>query len=147
MPLFRRHLQHLKARFVVRRAPAADLARPLNPHAMTAADLICDLQQLPPDLPALVQGYETGWDELLATRQAEVVVFRNARDWDGGYREATEFRTTGQAALPLPSRRSLAVASQRWANPACRRRQRVPPAACAERDHPHRQITAMDAGR
>ena len=78
---------------------------------MTAADLIRHLQQLPPDLPVLLQGYESGWDELLSTRLAEVVVFRKARDWDGGYREASEFKTTGQVALLLQSRRSLGSAT------------------------------------
>jgi hypothetical protein len=73
---------------------------------MTVADLIRHLQQLPADLPVLVQGYESGWDDILSMRQTEVVAFRSAREWDGVYREASEFQTAGQTALLLQSRRA-----------------------------------------
>lgn len=55
---------------------------------MKVATLIEQLQQLPPDLDVLVEGYESGFDPIhsLVIRAVE----RNtaAKDWDGEFEES-----------------------------------------------------------
>ena len=50
---------------------------------MTAEELIAQLQKLPPETPVLVEGYETGFDEIVELTPDEVVGYRHAQEWDG----------------------------------------------------------------
>ncbi|HEV3157771.1 MAG TPA: hypothetical protein VGZ00_10535 [Candidatus Baltobacteraceae bacterium] len=66
---------------------------------MNVSELIEHLRTFPPDLPVLVEGYETGWDRIHKLRETAIVRFDKAREWDGEYREASETKQTGTAAL------------------------------------------------
>lgn len=68
--------------------------------AMTVSELIEHLHRFPPDIPVLVHGYETGWNRIHALREAPVVLFKKAQEWDGEYKEASEFRHPGE---PFPA--------------------------------------------
>ncbi len=46
---------------------------------MTAEELIAQLQALPPETRVLVEGYETGFDEIVDLKAQKVVQYRNAR--------------------------------------------------------------------
>lgn len=52
---------------------------------MLVSELITALEALPPDMPVLVQGYETGWDEIHAIETRPVERYRKAQPWDGEY--------------------------------------------------------------
>ncbi|PSF08137.1 hypothetical protein C7H09_09210 [Marinobacter fuscus] len=52
---------------------------------MTAEELITQLQKLPPETPVLVEGYETGFDEIVELTPEQVVRYRHAQVWDGEY--------------------------------------------------------------
>ncbi|MCK2127264.1 hypothetical protein [Thauera chlorobenzoica] len=54
---------------------------------MTVADLIEQLRKLPPELPVLVEGYETGWDAIYDIRTSYLIRNAQANDWDGEYEE------------------------------------------------------------
>lgn len=68
---------------------------------MTIAELIEHLNHYPADMPVLVQGYETGWDSIHALREAVVVPFKKAHEWDGEFREAGEFKCPGKPVQAL----------------------------------------------
>ena len=72
---------------------------------MNVEELIEQLQQLPGNLPVLIEGYETGWDGIHELRTAGVVPYRKAEAWDGEYHLATEFKQAGQPAVLLVGRR------------------------------------------
>ena len=72
---------------------------------MNVAQLIEQLRQWPGDLPVLVEGYETGWDDIHELRTDGVVRYRRAQEWDGEYREASGFKQTGKPALLIVGRR------------------------------------------
>ena len=59
----------------------------------TAADLIDRLRALPPELPVLVEGYETGWDAIHDIRTAAVRHNVDTNDWDGEYEEQGKAET------------------------------------------------------
>lgn len=52
---------------------------------MTAEELIAQLQELPPETPVLVEGYETGFDDIVELTPEQVVRYRHAQEWDGEY--------------------------------------------------------------
>lgn len=58
---------------------------------MTAEELITQLQKLPPETPVLVEGYETGFDEIVELTLEEVVRYRHAQEWDGEYQASDRF--------------------------------------------------------
>ena len=58
---------------------------------MTVTELIEHLRTLPGDLHVLVEGYETGWDDIHEMRTTGVVRSRRAREWDGEYQKSGEF--------------------------------------------------------
>ncbi|WP_072676953.1 hypothetical protein [Marinobacter nauticus] len=58
---------------------------------MTAEELIAQLQKLPPETPVLVEGYETGFDEIVELTPDEVVRYRHAQEWDGEYQAPDRF--------------------------------------------------------
>lgn len=53
----------------------------------TVADLMDRLRALPPELPVLVEGYETGWDAIHDIRTSAVRRNVDTNDWDGEYEE------------------------------------------------------------
>ncbi|WP_339807074.1 hypothetical protein [uncultured Marinobacter sp.] len=78
---------------------------------MTADELIARLSALPPDTPVLVEGYENGFDEIIALKGQDVVRYRLAQPWDGQYQPPERFEkpTAGivQAAVILGRRGPL----------------------------------------
>lgn len=58
---------------------------------MTAEELIARLEGLPPDTPVLVEGYETGFDDVVEFTSEQVVRYRHAQDWDGEYQTLDRF--------------------------------------------------------
>lgn len=52
---------------------------------MTAEELIAHLQALPPETPVLVEGYETGFDEIVDLRMVEVSRLARPEDWEGEF--------------------------------------------------------------
>ena len=72
---------------------------------MNVEELIEQLQQLPGNLPVLIEGYETGWDGIHELRSAGVVPYRKAQAWDGEYHLATDFKQAGQPAVLIVGRR------------------------------------------
>lgn len=58
---------------------------------MTAEELIAQLKALPPETPVLVEGYETGFDEIVDLTFEQVVRYRNAQEWDGEYQALDRF--------------------------------------------------------
>ncbi len=58
---------------------------------MTAEELITQLQKLPPETPVLVEGYETGFDDIVELIPEQVVRYRHAPEWDGEYQALDRF--------------------------------------------------------
>ena len=58
---------------------------------MTAEELITQLQKLPPETPVLVEGYETGFDDIVELIPEQVVRYRHAPEWDGEYQAPDRF--------------------------------------------------------
>ena len=58
---------------------------------MTAEELIAQLQELPPETPVLVEGYETGFDDIVELTPEQVVRYRHAQEWDGEYQVPDRF--------------------------------------------------------
>lgn len=58
---------------------------------MTAEELITQLQKLPPETPVLVEGYETGFDDIVELTPEQVVRYRHAQEWDGEYQAPGRF--------------------------------------------------------
>ncbi|MCE0760059.1 hypothetical protein LWH94_12690 [Marinobacter sp. G11] len=58
---------------------------------MTAEELIEQLKELPPETPVLVEGYETGFDDIVELTMEQVVQYRHAQEWDGEYQKSNRF--------------------------------------------------------
>jgi hypothetical protein len=58
---------------------------------MTAEELIKRLQALPPETRVLVEGYETGYDDIVDLKAEDVFRYRKAQEWDGEYQKQDEF--------------------------------------------------------
>jgi hypothetical protein len=58
---------------------------------VTAKELIAHLQALPPETPVLVEGYETGFDDIVELTPEQVVRYRHAQEWDGEYQAPDRF--------------------------------------------------------
>jgi len=61
---------------------------------MTAEELIVQLRKLPPETPVLVEGYETGFDDVVELSPEQVVRYRHAQEWDGEYQTLDRFSNT-----------------------------------------------------
>ncbi|MGC8119995.1 hypothetical protein [Marinobacter sp. VGCF2001] len=61
---------------------------------MTAEELIAQLQKLPSETPVLVEGYETGFDDIVELTPEQVVRYRHAQEWDGEYQTLDRFSNT-----------------------------------------------------
>lgn len=59
---------------------------------MTVEELIARLQDLPPETPVLVEGYENGFDEIIDLQAREIVRYRHAQTWDGQYQAPKRFK-------------------------------------------------------
>lgn len=55
---------------------------------MNISDLIECLQQFPPDLDVLVEGYETGFDPIHSLKVCAVERNVKAEDWDGEFEDS-----------------------------------------------------------
>jgi len=66
---------------------------------MTAEELITQLQKSPPETPVLVEGYETGFDEIVELTPEEVVRYRHAQEWDGEYQALDRFSNPESGVL------------------------------------------------
>src|SRR5690554_6806706 len=58
---------------------------------MTAEELIAQLKTLPPETQVLVEGYETGFDDIVGLTSEQVVRYRHAQEWDGEYQPLDRF--------------------------------------------------------
>lgn len=67
---------------------------------MTAAELIKRLRTLPPESTVLVEGYETGYDDIVDLKALDVVRYRNAQEWNGEY--FTGDKLTGDKGKTMP---------------------------------------------
>lgn len=66
---------------------------------MNAKELIAKLQALPPETPILVEGYETGFDDIVELGQEKVVRYRRAQEWDGEYQTPEQFSNSETGVL------------------------------------------------
>ncbi|MBL3557605.1 MULTISPECIES: hypothetical protein [Marinobacter] len=66
---------------------------------MTAEELIAQLQKLPPETPVLVEGYETGFDDIVELTPEQVVRYRHAQEWDGEYQTLDRFSSAENKRL------------------------------------------------
>lgn len=66
---------------------------------MTAKELIAKLQALPPETPILVEGYETGFDDIVELGLEKVVRYRRAQEWDGEYQTPEHFSNSETGVL------------------------------------------------
>lgn len=68
---------------------------------MTASELIALLSAHPADMQVLVEGYETGFDDIRHVKQKNVERYRHAQEWDG---EFTESKKGGRPCLLILGR-------------------------------------------
>ena len=68
---------------------------------MTAAELIERLKTLPPESTVLVEGYETGNNDIVELTPEQVVWYRNAQEWDGEYQTLDCFSSTEAERQPV----------------------------------------------
>lgn len=68
---------------------------------MTVEELIKHLEILPSETQVLVEGYETGYDDIVALKSIEVIRYRNAQEWDGEYQAQSEFPAKGGETFPV----------------------------------------------
>ena len=66
---------------------------------MTAEELIEHLKLLPPETPVLVEGYETGFDDIVEFTSEQVVRYRHAQEWDGEYQPLDRFSSQETGAM------------------------------------------------
>ena len=66
---------------------------------MTAEELIEHLKLLPPETPVLVEGYETGFDDIVELISEQVVRYRHAQEWDGEYQPLDRFSSQETGAM------------------------------------------------
>ena len=55
---------------------------------MKIKDLVKELNNLNPDSQILVQGYESGYDDIVSLKEIKIFKKRNANNWDGEYDDA-----------------------------------------------------------
>lgn len=48
----------------------------------------------------LVEGYETGFDDIVDLKPQEVFLYRNAKEWDGEYHTLDTFLGKGSKTAP-----------------------------------------------
>lgn len=74
--------------------------------SMTVQELIDQLQGLPPNDVVLVEGYENGWDSLIAVERGRVTPQAPCEEWDGEFEKvAVDATTTTTSAILLVGKR------------------------------------------
>ncbi|KPP97214.1 hypothetical protein [Marinobacter sp. HL-58] len=68
---------------------------------MTAVELIERLKSLPPESTVLVEGYETGYDDIVDLKTLDVVRYRKAQEWDGEYSAVDKFTGDRDKTIPV----------------------------------------------
>lgn len=68
---------------------------------MTAEELIRKLKALSPHTPVLVEGYESGYDDIVTLKPQEVCRYRNAQEWDGEYKALDDFSGNESKTVPV----------------------------------------------
>lgn len=66
---------------------------------MTAEELIEHLKLLPPETPVMVEGYETGFDDIVELTSEQVVRYRRAHEWDGEYQPLERFSSQDTGSM------------------------------------------------
>ena len=66
---------------------------------MTAEELIARLKSLPSETLVLVEGYETGFDDIVELTAEQIVWYRNAQEWDGEYQSTDRFSNSEAGAI------------------------------------------------
>ena len=72
-----------------------------NPSTLTVAELMERLREMPPDLPVLVEGYETGLDAIYSLRETLVIHNTDSEDWDGEFEEPKNLQPAPQGLAPF----------------------------------------------
>ncbi|MGO1233865.1 MAG: hypothetical protein ACTMHG_09100 [Marinobacter sp.] len=67
---------------------------------MTAEELIKRLEALPPETLVLVEGYETGYDDIVDLKSEDVFRYRKSQEWDGEYQKPDEQFGQGSKTVP-----------------------------------------------
>lgn len=67
---------------------------------MTAEELIRHLKTLPSDTRILVEGYESGCDDIDELQQLKVFRYPRAQEWDGEYQTDHRFRSRDEVPFP-----------------------------------------------
>ncbi|KXS54832.1 MAG: hypothetical protein AWU57_802 [Marinobacter sp. T13-3] len=67
---------------------------------MTAEELIKRLKTLSPETHVLVEGYETGYDDIVDLKAEDVFRYRRAQEWDGEYQKQDEVFGKGSKTVP-----------------------------------------------
>lgn len=71
---------------------------------MTVQELIDHLRRLPPDDVVLVEGYENGWDSLIAVEHGHVTPQAPREEWDGEFEKVVVDAATTSAVLLVGKR-------------------------------------------
>lgn len=71
---------------------------------MKVSELIDALKTMPTDAQVLVQGYESGYDDIVRLEERPVVKNADTNDWDGEYDDAENDSAT-KAVVILGNRR------------------------------------------
>jgi hypothetical protein len=72
---------------------------------MTVQELIDHLQQLPPGQQVFVEGYENGWDSLIAVELGSMSIHEACEDWDGEFERLDGSGLGTEKGVLLVSRR------------------------------------------
>ena len=81
-----------------------------SPCTLTVAELMERLREMPPELPVLVEGYETGLDAIYSLRETVVIQSTNCEDWDGEFEEPKNLQPAPQGVAPF---RALLILGRR----------------------------------
>ena len=81
-----------------------------NPSTLTVAELMERLREMPPELPVLVEGYETGLDAIYSLRETLVIHNTDCEDWDGEFEEPKNLPSSPKAGAPF---RALLILGRR----------------------------------
>lgn len=71
---------------------------------MTVQELIDQLRKLPPTDLVLVEGYENGWDSLIAVEPGRVMPQAPCEEWDGEFEKVALDATQPSAVLLVGKR-------------------------------------------
>lgn len=81
-----------------------------SPRTLTVAELMERLREMPPELPVLVEGYETGLDAIHSLSETAVIHNTDCEDWDGEFEEPENLPSDPQGGAPF---RALLILGRR----------------------------------